>query len=718
MAISASITSHPDVDQWIEFSPEGRVTVHTGKVDIGQRISTALAIIVAEELDVNYDLIDIKRTETGIDPDEGFTSGSMSMQHSGSALRLASATARHFLLERAAIKLDVNIDSLEVDNALIQSRDSNATVTFWELMNGNKFGIKINEEIEVKNFENHNLVGSSVIAKNMADILTGKIRYLHDLELPGMLHARLVRPPHYHATLKGLDEKLTKKLEKSNIKIVKNGSFLAVVSSREYSAIKAARRIATSVEWDLGDGISSKDLYEALSSNERISLPIAAGGAPEDAPVNPISEPPTEAVITVSARFEKPYVMHGSIGPSAGCAIYDGKKLTIWSHNQGVYPLRNAVAEALNMSTEDIHVIFEYGSGCYGHNGADDAAFDAALIAIEIPNTPILLKWTRDDEHAWEPYGTAMSCELRGSLDNEGNIIDWSHESFGDTHMGRPASGRAGSPAEKLVSTHLKENPLDWPVMPPTMGAHVGIHRNLEPLYQFPKTRLVKHLVRDLPLRVSALRTLGAFANVSALESFIDELAEAGGLSSIELRLKYLADERAKTVIKELDKQMKRNNAGMAESVGSGIAFAQYKNSAAYCAVGIELEVDETANVLLHRAWIVADAGEVVDPNGLIAQLEGGLIQAASWSLLERVSYDGGGITSRDWESYPILRFDNIPTIETTLIEQKGKPFLGAGEASSGPTGGAIINAIYEAIGLRLRKMPFDADAIRLAAMN
>ena len=234
MVISPSITSHPNVDQWIEFSPEGRVTVHTGKVDIGQRISTALAIIVAEELDVNYDFIDIKRTETGIDPDEGFTSGSMSMQHSGSALRLASATARRFLLEKASIKLDVNIDSLEIDNALIQSRDSNATVTFWELMNGNKFGIKINEEIEVKNFENHNLVGSSVIAKNMADILTGKIRYLHDLELPGMLHARLVRPPHYHATLKGLDEELTKKLEKSNIKIVKNGSFLAVVSSREY----------------------------------------------------------------------------------------------------------------------------------------------------------------------------------------------------------------------------------------------------------------------------------------------------------------------------------------------------------------------------------------------------------------------------------------------------------------------------------------------------
>jgi nicotinate dehydrogenase subunit B len=254
--------------------------------------------------------------------------------------------------------------------------------------------------------------------------------------------------------------------------------------------------------------------------------------------------------------------------------------------------------------------------------------------------------------------------------------------------------------------------------MPPTMGAHVGVHRNLEPLYNFPNPRLVKNLVRDLPLRVSALRTLGAFANISALESFMDELAEAGNISPIEFRLNHLDNEKAMDVIRALDAKMTFDEAGTLNGLGAGMAFAQYKNVAAYCAVGLEVEINDEAEVILHRAWIVADAGEVVDPDGLTAQLEGGLIQAASWALMEQVTYDSGGVTSRDWESYPIIRFNNIPKIETVLMARPGEPFLGAGEASSGPTGGAIINAIYNAIGLRLRRMPFNPDAIRSAAMN
>jgi CO/xanthine dehydrogenase Mo-binding subunit len=240
----------------------------------------------------------------------------------------------------------------------------------------------------------------------------------------------------------------------------------------------------------------------------------------------------------------------------------------------------------------------------------------------------------------------------------------------------------------------------------------------LEPLYNFPNPRLVKNLVRNLPLRVSALRTLGAFANVSAMESFIDELAEAGNISPIEFRLNHLDNEKATDVIEVLDEKMKFDDAGRASGLGAGIAFAQYKNVATYCAVGIEVEINDAAEVILHRAWIVADAGEVVDPDGLTAQLEGGLIQAASWALMEQVTYNSGGITSRDWDSYPIIRFNNIPEIHTVLMERPGEPFLGAGEASSGPTGGAIINAIYNAVGLRLRRMPFNPDQIRLAAMN
>jgi CO/xanthine dehydrogenase Mo-binding subunit len=718
MAGHPSIDSHPNVNQWIEFITDGRILIHTGKVDIGQRISTALALIAADEFDVEYDRIDIKRTETDIDPNEGFTSGSMSMQHSGEAVRLASATAREFMMKLAAAKLGVQINTLEVTDGLVQSRDTNETVTYWELMANKEFNLPVNQKIIVKSPDKHKFVGTRVVPKDMADIITGGMTYIHDISMTGMLHARLVRPPHYLAKLKSLDNELIKRLAKDNISIVRDGSFIAVVAPDEYLAIKAAARISTAVEWDFQGGLPTGELFDALTSNKRVSLPVAPGGAPVNAPVPPLGDISEGADISLSARFEKPYHMHGSIGPSAGGALYKEKKLTVWTHNQGVYPLRVAIAEALDMNIDDIHITFVPGSGCYGHNGADDAAYDAALIARANKGKPVLLKWTRDDEHAWEPYGSAMVCKLRASLSKEGRVLDWSHESYGDTHMGRPTPGRSGSPAEKLLATHLQENPLDWPVMPPTMGAHVGVHRNLEPLYNFPNPRLVKNLVRDLPLRVSALRTLGAFANVSALESFMDELAEAGNISPVEFRLNHLDDEKAIDVINTLNKKMIIDEAGKRESLGSGIAFAQYKNSAAYCAVGLEVEINDTAEVVLHRAWIVADAGEVVDPDGLIAQLEGGLIQAASWSLMEEVTFDSGGITSRDWENYPILRFNNIPEIDTILMDRPGEPFLGAGEASSGPTGGAIINAIYNAIGLRLRRMPFNADAIRSAAMN
>ena len=713
-----SVEANPELDHWIEIIEPGKIRIHTGNVDIGLRISTALALIAADELDVEYDRIDVKRTETQIDPNEGLTSGSLSIQNSGMAIRLASATARRFLMERAAKKLGVDLDSLEVTDGLVRSRETNISIDYWELMAGNNFNILINPSVKIKHYSERKIGNLSVEPKDIRNIVRGKSHFLHDKAMANVLHARLIRPPHYTARLKSIDEALVARLIKSNIKVVRDGNFLAIASCDEYLTIKSAKRLAAAVKWDEGEGLPSADLFEALISNERISLPVVAGGMPIEHDVVPIGQPLAEASKTISARFEKPYHMHGSIGPSAGKALYKSGILTIWTHNQGVYPLRAAIAEALNMEVDSIHVIFEPGSGCYGHNGADDAAYDAAVIACAIPDTPILLKWTREDEHAWEPYGTAMVCKMRASLDQDGRVIEWSHESYGDTHMGRPTPGRSGSPAEKLVSTHLQSKSLPWPVMLPAMGPHIGIHRNLEPLYDFPNPRLVKHLVRGLPLRVSALRSLGAFANVCAIEAFVEELAEVANVSPIDFRIAHLSDKRAIEVIRMLGKIMSKANAGAKDSLGAGIGFAQYKNSATYCAIGIELEVNDAAEIRLHRAWIVADAGEVVDRDGLVPQLEGGLIQAASWSLMEEVTNDSGGITSRDWDGYPILGFNNIPSIETTLIEKKDAPFLGAGEASSGPTGGAIINAVYDAIGVRLRRMPFKPDAIRLAAMS
>ena len=335
-------------------------------------------------------------------------------------------------------------------------------------------------------------------------------------------------------------------------------------------------------------------------------------------------------------------------------------------------------------------------------------------MARALPGTPILLKWTREDEHAWEPYSTCMAMDVQASLDMEGNVIAWSQESYGDTFMMRPRNSPPGEGARRLLPLRYIKDAAEDPVPQPAMRYHVGIHRNLDPLYNFPKPRLVKNLVRELPLRTSALRTLGGFANVYAIECFLDELAEAANVDPVEFRLRHLEDMRAKACLKAAaDKLFKGNKPA---NRGRGIGFAQYTNSKAYSAVGVELEVGDDAVINLHRAVLSIDAGQVVDPDGLTMQCEGGFIQAASWALYEEVKFDRDGVTSRDWDSYPILRFDNIPDIETILIDRPGDPYLGAGEAVSGPAGAAIANAVYDAIGLRLRRMPFTPDTIRAAA--
>ncbi len=562
MASHPSIAKHPDLDEWIEIAADGRIVLHTGKVELGQRIYTALAIIAAEELDVDYDRIDVRRAETGVDPNEGMTTGSMSMQHSGNAIRMASATARRHLLALAAKRLGVEADSLEVADGLVQSRDSNQSVSYWDLMEGKAFGIPVDETVRVKAPQDHTRVGRRVTPKGMAEIVTGRMTYLPDMTMPGMLHARLVRPPHYFARLQRLDDTVVERLSAEDVTVVRDGSFIAVAAENEYAAVKAAGRLRNAAEWDEGDGLPTGELFESITGNERVSLPVAAGGAPVEEPVPELVPPPEEAAVTLSARYEKPYLMHGSMGPSAGCALYESGKLTVWTHSQGIYALRGALARALDMDEADLHLVFMPAAGCYGHNGADDAAFEAALIALAIPGTPVLLKWTRDDEHAWEPYGSAMVCALRGSLDSEGRIVDWSHESYGDTFIGRPVPGRYDSPESRLVSTHFREAALDWPVPAPAMGAHIGIHRNLEPLYAIPNPRLVKNLVRGLPLRTSALRSLGAFGNVAAIESFMDELADAAGIDPVDFRLRHLEDERAGDVVRTLAERMAADGGG------------------------------------------------------------------------------------------------------------------------------------------------------------
>ena len=716
MASNPSVRNNPALDDWLTIGPGETVIVRSGKVDIGQRISTAVAMLVADELDVDLARVETMRTETGVSPDEGITSGSYSMTQTGGAVRLAAATARRHLLERAARLLDVDPATLEVDDGTVHSRATNRTTSYWELAEGEPFGIDIDADAPLKPREALRHVGTGAAARGMEDIVRGRPCFLHDISRPGMLHARVVRPPHYHARFVGFDPRVFSRFAEEGVDVVRDGSFFAVAADDEYRAVKAAERLAAAVVWDKGDGLAVADIYESLRGNERVSLPVV-DGAPVEAPVPPLGDAPDGAAITLEARYERPYQMHASLGPSAAMAEFTGGRLTIVTHSQGIYFLRAALAEALEMAPEEIRIVHAPGAGCYGHNGADDAAFDAAIVARALPGAPVMLKWTREEEHAWEPYGSCASMDLRASLDAGGGIVQWSHESFSDTYMMRPRSGPDRIGPARLLSSRFRDEPLPPPVMGPAMGPHIGIHRNLDPLYDLPDKRLVKHLVRGMPLRVSALRSLGAYANVFAIESFMDELAAEAGIDPAAFRLSHLSDPRGRAVIEAAAGRLDPAAADCPAGRGRGIAFSRYKNIAAYAAVVIEVSVTDAAEIRLERCAIAADAGEIVDRAGLAAQLEGGVVQAASWTLHEAVTFDRDGIVSRDWETYPILGFDNVPAFETVLIDPGREPFLGAGEATAGPTAAAIANAVHAATGLRLRRVPFTPDAVRAAAL-
>ena len=710
MTTNPSLSRYPQVDAWLSFEGDGTVVLRSGKVDIGQRVSAALILLAAEELDVDPARIRVAVRETDQVPDEGFTSGSRSMAESGNAIRLAAATARRYLLDRAREQL--GSDQLEVSDGLVRARGTNRTATYWQLAGGRPLSIPVDSGLAVKPSAEHRVLGHAAVAPGLHGLVTGATRFVQDMTLPDMLHARVVRPPHGRSRLDALDPEINSHLRGGSL--IRDGSFLAVAHEDEWIATQLAARVAAAARWTQERDLDASDIFERLVTNPRSSRPVINGAAVEG-PIPSLLLPPADATATISARFQRPYQMHASIGPSAAMAHLEGDRLTIWSHSQGIYPLRESIAEALGRKLDSVHVIHAPGAGCYGHNGADDAAFDAALVARALPGRPILLKWSRADEHGWEPFGSAMVVDITATLGPDKRVAVWSHDAYSDTHVTRPRPGPGGTGASRLLASRFRERALTPPPARPSLGSHSGLHRNQDPIYEFPERRIVKNLVHDLPLRTSSLRGLGAFLNVLAIESIMDELAETAGVEPIEFRLRHLSNPRAHRVIEAAAERL--NAQKKDRDVGRGFGFAQYKNVAAYAAVGIELEVDDAARVRLRRAVIAADAGEIIDRQGVMSQLEGGLLQASSLTLYEEVGYDGNGITSRDWESYPILRFDNVPVIETVLIERPGDPFLGVGEAAIGPTAGAIANAIYDAAGLRVRRVPFTPDALRAAAL-
>jgi CO/xanthine dehydrogenase Mo-binding subunit len=704
-----SLARNPDLDTWIRIERDGSVTVFTGKVEIGQGLRSAIARIAAEELDVELSQVRVHTADTAEGPDEFLTAGSMSVEHSGSAVRLAAAEARQVLLEAAAERLSASLAQLVVEAGVVRVRGAATGVSYGELFGDRRFERKITGEGSAKPPGSYRIVGKPGPRIDLEAKLTGGA-FLHDLHPPGMLFGRVVRPPGPAARLASVDLESVRSL-RGVVAVVRDGSFLGLVAEREEQAVWARERLRDAATWSETPSLpAGRDLVDWMLEQPRESYAVVAGTAEDRAPEP--HAPPANAAVSLGARYARPYLMHASIGPSAALAELRDGRLTVWTHSQGIGFARDAIAQVLEMPRDAVRLVHADGAGCYGHNGADDAALDAALLARAVPGRPVMLQWMRDDEHCFEPYGPAMVVDLHGSLDASGNVIDWSHEVLSQTHVGRPIPGQAGS--RLLAAWHL-DPPHERPAPKPRFGPEVGIHRNAWPGYAFARTRVVKHLIRSEPLRTSSLRGLGAFANVFAIESFMDELAHAARVDPLDFRLRHLEDERARAVL-----QAAAEAAGWpgvkAGGRALGLAYGRYTNSKAYAAVVVDLEVEDSGAIRLHRAVLAADAGQVIDPQGLANQLEGGFVQAASWTLFEEVRFDSTRVTSRDWDGYPILGFADVPDVETVLLDRPEDRPLGAGEATQGPTPAAIANAVFRATGRRLRRTPFGPERVRASA--
>lgn len=691
------VRSHGDkdlIDSWIRLDADGHVTILTGKQELGQGIRTTLLQMAAEELDVPIEICHIINGDTGQTANEGYTAGSNSVEGSGKAIRQAAAEAKLYMLTLAAQTWGVDITNLRVEKGIIRSK-SNKEISFWKLLEGKYLEGKITGNAVPKNHQDHQLVGKPIFRDDIRKLVQGEAHFVHDLRLDGMVHARVLHPPSYNSKLQTKDFPEILALP-GVLKVIRNGSFLAVIATREYQAVKAWRNLKSICEWEVPKiKIAQDSLFEDMKSKSLAPETI------EDSP--DLISKLENAAKKVKQEYYRPFQMHASTGPSCAVAEWKSGNLTVWSPTQGVYPLQNSLSDLLGLNEENIRCIGMPGSGCYGHNGADDVSAEAALIAREFPEKPVRLQWMREDEHQWEPYGSAMVVQLEAGLNNEGKIIAWDTNLFSDTHSTRP-NGNGGH----YISARYLEKPFEFR----KGGFSGGSYRNAVPLYTIPSKRLLLHNYEG-PLRTSALRGLGAYGNIFALESFMDELALAAEMDPIEFRIKNLDDDRAKAVLQSVAEKTNWNSAQQAVNKGFGVAFSKYKNSASYFAVVAEVTIDKVSKTFkLEKLTGVIDSGQCINPDGLKNQTEGGMIQSASWTLLEKVNFDEDGIESIDWNSYPILRANEVPLVEVHIINRPELAPMGAGEAAQGPVAAAIANAVFNGTGTRVRELPIQAEKI------
>ena len=692
--LPAGVVANPRLSRWVSIAPDGTVRVRVGKVELGQGILTALAQLAADELDVDLAQIRMEPASTDEGPDEGLTAGSRSIEESGAALRQICAEVRALLLAEAVTSGGLDPATVTVRGGVVGDA-SGRRIGYAEL------AVDLDRDAagsaRPKADAGLRLAGTSVQRLDLPDKIAGRPRFIQDLMLEGQLYGRVLRPPSPGATLAEAGTAAAAQLP-GTVSVVRDGSFLGVVALDEEAAERAVAALRETAHWRERDTLPDED-----------DLPGYLRAAPADTfTVDESGLGRTDQIVErMTASYSRPFLAHASMAPSCGAARWHGDEVEVWSHSQGIYRLRWGISQALGLDERNVTVRHVQGAGAYGHNGADDAAFDAVLLARSVPGRPVHVLWSRADELTWAPFGPAMVAELQAGLDAGGKVVTWSHEVWSQGHFSRP--GYAGSPG-LLAAAHL-ERPIEAPPAadpPPSAGG--GTARGAIPLYTFPERRIRAHRVLSAPLRSSALRGLGSFLNVFAIESFMDELALAAGQDPLDYRLAQLADPRARDVLRAA---AELGRWGAESAGGRGIGFARYKGRGAYCAVVAEVEA--VHEVRVRRLAIAVDVGRVVNPDGVRNQIEGGAVQATSWTLKERVRFDRRHVTSADWESYPILRFGEVPEVEVEILSRPGEPSVGAGEAAQGPTAAAIGNAVAAALGLRVRDLPLTSERIMSA---
>ncbi len=713
--MSESLTAHPLLRQWLGLGAEGEVQAFSGKVDLGQGISHALRLIVAQELRLSPAHIDMVPASTHTSPDEAVTSGSLSVQHSGAALRCAAAHWREMCRIAMAHRCGVDVMAVRCANGQFSVQATHPTASYAELTSAEMWHSAINTAHVQSPHAAQDIEASqtkpTALRPDVASKVFGEFEYIHDRVLPNMCHGMVFRPGTLTADIIAHDmQALVHHVQAQSgvLHVHQNGLLLGVLTETEYALSKIVRYIE--------DGVAQGKFWrchaEVPDAND---LPhwLKAQALDTTVVADTSSEIPTNAVQYLRAEFHRPYVQHASLGLCCALAQWtdDEKHLEVWSHSQGIYNLRRDIALAFDMPVEHVQVSHAEGAGCYGHNGADDVAFDAAWLAQLVPGRLVRVQWTRHAELGHAPLAPAMAVEINAGLNAEGHIAEWTQTVWSQGHGTRP--GRGKTPA--LLGTWQTAQP-----QPVTMAVNAamavggGSERNAQPPYDIASIKVLNHRVLNMPFRVSAMRALGAPTNVFAAESMMDELALRCAQDPLAFRLAHLrstGQARAAAVLHkaaEMAGWTANRLAGKPEGWGRGLAYARYKNTGAYCAVVVELVVAE--KVKLHKLWAAVDLGQVVDADGAANQIEGGALQAASWALCESAQLSPQGIASNNWDSYPILKFSDMPAVEVALMSQPHEPSLGAGECSAGPTCAAIANAIFDAIGVRMRAMPFTPE--------